>query len=277
MAITTENKLSIVAPPTAFAKAGIFLADALADSITGAWFFNQFAGETDDQAGDRCSWNWAEGASNARSARKWPGGAPDFTDGYATFPNSKPLVTDLTDFETTGGCFLTLACTADSSIGAGAQDRGFVCGTYGNSQNGGFGFEFNNWATGAARVIDFAASAPTTAVTCSVVTANNDLAKWRIWFGRTGSTLKLTNKSADGSTPDPTQVTLTGGRRKGGQRWTIGGRLTTGTNYTAATTKKIAFVLRFNSVPDTDELADLVAQAEEIALQSGITPLLTTP
>lgn len=278
MAIAVENKFEIIAPPTAFAKAGIFVADALADALDGIWFFNKFDGETDEDAAERCSWNWAEGASNSRSSRKWPGGVPVFHEGYAEAPNSKPLVTGLGDFDVSGGCILTLACTADSSVGVGGQDRAFVCGSYGNSQNGGFGFEFNSWSAGNARVIDFPTSGtPTTAVVCQVTTAVNDLAKWRHWYGRTGASLKLTNKSADGSIPDPTQVTLSGGRRKSGQRFTIFGRLTTGSNYTLTTTKKVSYVMRLREIPDSGELATLMEQADEIALSAGIIPLLTTP
>ena len=272
-----EGIFKVYAPPMAWADMGWLIMDVLKDKVSGGWFFGAFPGETDQQAGDRCSWNWAPNASNTAEDRNWINGVPNFFPNYVLATNGKPLVTRLPPWGASGGALFSLACTTDATIGLTSNDRALIAGDYSNSAGGGFGMEFSDWALGRARVIDFAVNAPTTAVTATIGTAANDLAKWRLWYGASSTELVGKNLSGDGSTPNPGAVALSGGRRQGQQAFALFGRVTTGANYTPTVTKKVSFVIRVDQVPSVGELATLNAECAVLAGEQGITPLSTAP
>ncbi|MEQ1950998.1 hypothetical protein [Mesorhizobium sp. CN2-181] len=272
-----QGKFQVYAPPLAWADMGWLILDVMKDKASGAWFFGAFPGESDQEAGDRCSWNWAPNASNTAEDRNWINGVPTFFPNYVLAQNGKPLVTRLPPWGASGGALFSLACTTDSTIGLTSNDRALIAGDYNNSNGGGFGMEFSDWANGRARVIDFAVGAPNTPVTATIGTNPNDLSKWRLWYGATSTELVGKNLSGDGSTPNPGPMALSGGRREGQQAFALFGRITTGANYTPTVTKKVSFVIRVDEVPSVNDLATLKAECEVLAGEQGVTLLSVTP
>ena len=272
--VAAIGKGQIRMPPVQYAEVGYFFLDdaisSLQPNLIGAWFFNQFTGESDEDAAFRCSQNWAPGASNQSADRSWPGGIPtSISTDYFTFTNSRPLVTRLT--LPASSTMVAIARTLDSNIGVTASDRGFVCGTYGNTINDGDFMEFSVYSTGQFRA---GASRVTGAdlLTCTAQTGSNDLDEWRMWAGVVSSTeVRAENLNpADGSTPVPAAVTLTGGHLAGTQTFTIGGRITSGANYND-NHKDIACVLLFDTDLSAGQLNSVQAQLERTMAMTSLT------
>lgn len=272
--VAAIGKGQIRMPPVQYAEVGYFFLDdaisALQPNLIGAWFFNSFAGETDEEAAFRCSQNWAPGASNQAADRSWPGGIPtSISDDYFTFTNSRPLVTRLT--LPASSTMITIARTLDSDIGVTSSDRGFICGTYGNTLNEGDAIEFSVYSTGQFRTIASRVTGAD-ALNCTAQTGSNDLDEWRMWAGVTSATdTRAENLNpADGSTPTPAAVTLTGGHLPGTQTFTIGGRVTSGVNYND-NHKDISCVLLFDIALSAGQINSIQAQLERTMAMTSLT------
>lgn len=279
MASIPLDKFQILAPPVQFAEIGIFIANAMIDSLDGAWFFNKFSGETDAEAAARCSFNWAPNAPNEEVDRQYPGGIPVFQSDFATFLNLAPLQTNLPDFPaSTGGCAFILARSKDMTLGAVSADRGNLCGCAHSNTQRGSGMQLAAASTGQVRCQSYAASAPTTVVTLACNAVVNTLDKWRIYYYHAGPTdLKMTNISGDGATPNPAAVPLNGGHIPGSAPWHIGGYAIGGTTVFNNNQKDIAFCLRFHKVPTTPEFDAIAAQCRDLMSETTIKELANIP
>ena len=251
---------------------------AMAPQLAGFWRFNRMDGETDEEAAERCSWNMAPGASNGDVDRRWPGGAPAFFPGYARFRNDRPLHSNIPDFGPAGGCLFAVARTLDTTTGSTSNHRAFIAGTYaGTTTSRGFGMEFASWPAGTVRALDYPASGAVQ--TNQATTAAADLGEWRVWYAETGrvagsnAALAIVNLvPGDGSTADPTDTSLTGGRATGAQTLAIGGRITDSTgNYVAEVHKDIAFLAAFAGLPDLTQRAAIAAQLVVAASRASLT------
>lgn len=276
------DRFQILAPPSQFADLGIFIANAMQSSLEGAWFFNKFSGEADADAKVRCSYNWAPGAANGQAARTWNAGPvePTFFTDYATIPNLSGLKTGLPDFGAGGGCVFALARCDFATVGSPTTSRANICGAQGNAgATRGWGMQFAASSTGTCRATDYATAAPTTPVNNQLTTAANDLNKWRLFFGRTGTALKMTNVApADGSAPDPVESPLASGRVLGTLNFVVGGYPTgAGAGTFDDIKKQIAFCLRFKAVPTASEYAAIVAQCNDLRSETGIVYGAATP
>jgi hypothetical protein len=277
--MTAIMKVRYPSDPT-YAYPGNFTAAVLNDNCVGAWIFAKKSGETDAQAAKRCSWNRAKGAVNLASYRRWPGGPPAFGTNYATFREDRPLVTGVPDFGANGGCFFAICRCDDDTVGASSVDRAFVVGNYAGNNNLGFGFEYASDTSSTARVLDYNAARAIQSNQMDFGVTVNDFEKIRIIYGETGRVsggnqlLAAVNLSGDGTTPDPGDTTLVGGRSVGSQTFSIGGRIEDSTTfYTPSVTKDIAVILLFNALPDATQRALLLTQMESIASLMSITLL----
>lgn len=267
-----------------YAYPGTFTATALPDNCVGFWLFGKLPGETNAQAASRCAWNRAAGASNSLAIRRrwWPGGFPVFGANYATFREDTPLVTGVLDFGANGGCVFVIARCDDDTVGSSGLHRGFMVGSYGGNTNRGFGMEFADDASSTARVQDYDSAGSIQTNQIDLGTSINDFEKIRLYYGETGRVsggnklLAMVNLSGDGTIPDPTDTTLTGGRKVGSQNFSIGGRIEDSTTrYEGSITKDIAVVAIFNALPTTPERDALQAQMLAVASDMNITMLAT--
>lgn len=273
----TQNVI-IRKPDLEYAYPGLITPAALTAGLIGAWMFNLKSGESQDAAAERCSYNRAAGASNAFIDRTYPGDKPTFFTNYARFRNDQLLKTNIPDWGSAGGCAFMVARTQDTNVGTSSPNRAPIIGTYGGNTNFGVEFQFSVYSGGTARAIDYNASG--TIATNQLTTAANDLGKWRLYYLESGrasggdALLGAENLNpADGSVPNPTPTTLTGGRSNAAsQTFTIGGRISdSGSNYTASIEKDIAFILLFDDLPDTTEKTAIKQQCERICTRIGIT------
>lgn len=267
-------------PDLQYAHPGIITPAALAANFKIGLLFNKKSGESQADAAQRGSYNKAPNAPNGSIDRQWPGGLPTFNTAYARFREDAPLLTNIADWGTGGGCFFIVARTLDTTVGATSADRAHIVGSYGDSADFGMNLEFSAWSTGQARAIDY--NAASSIQTNTVVTAATDLGKWRIWYAESGrvsgsdALLAAMNLTGDGSAPDPTDTTLTGGRKAGTQTITVGGRIGS-VVYTPAVHKDISLVFGFNALPSSDQRLAIAAQIAAIAALQGITLGTTTP
>lgn len=271
-------------PELQFAHPGLFfpkptITTLTASSLRWALWFNKKSGESNEAAAMRGSFNKKEGAANNDIDRRWPGGFPAFEENYARFTEATPLVTNIPDFGSGGGCFFTVCRTQDTTI-TGSPAIGFVHGTYGGNTNKGFGFEFNSVTSSVARVVDYPASGSVVTNQIDMGTGGaTDMEKWRIYYGETGRVsggnqllAAMNLNPGDGTTPDPTDTTITGGRAVGAQTWSFGGRVGDGgTSYTGTIHKDIAVTFGFAALPSTDERAAFAAQVAAFCARVGIT------
>lgn len=271
--VAAIGKGQIRMPPVQYAEVGVFFLDdaisALQPNLIGAWFFNQFSGETDEEAAFRCSQNWAPGASNQAADRSYTNGIPTtIAADYFRFENNSPLVTRLT--LPASSTMVTIARTMDTTIGNSANDRGFICGTFGNAANEGDAIQFQNATTGQFGVIASEVTGAS-AVTTVALTGTNDLDEWRMWAGTISATTAFAENlnPADGSTPTASTV-LTGGHLPGSQTFTIGGRVTSGANYNN-NHKDIACILLFDTDLSAGQLNSVQAQLERTMAMTGLT------
>lgn len=272
--VAALGKAQILLPPVQYAEVGYFILDdtlaAVRDNLIGAWFFNQYSGESDEDAAFRCSQNWAPGANNQSADRSWVNGIPTTIEAdYFRFANSTPLITRLT--LPASSTMVAIARTLDSNIDP-TNGRGFICGTFGNTLNDGDCIEFSVWTTGQFRVLGSRLS-DSAAQSSTAQTGTNNLDKWRMWAGRVSTTeLKAENLNpADGSTPVSTPLTLTGGHLAGTQTFTIGGRVTSGVNYGDTIHKDIACVLLFDTDLTDGQLNSVQAQLERTMAMTSLT------
>jgi hypothetical protein len=264
-----------------YAFPGGFEPAALAEDCV--WFsaFGKKPGETTAQAARRSSWNRAPGAANSLPLHHlWPGGYPTFGANYAEFREDTPLVTDIVDFGSAGGCIFVICNCDDDTVGSDASHRAFIAGTFGGATNLGFGLEYASDAASTARATDYQANRSIQPNQMDFGVSTSDFEKIRLLYAETGRVsggdqkLAAVNLSGDGTTPAPTPTTLTGGRATGSQRFSIGGRISdTGTGYTAAITKRIAAILIFGALPNLTERGDIAAQMRAIMTAMAITEL----
>lgn len=268
---------------------GVYRPAALASNCVGHFIFAKTVGETNADAGKRCWYNRAPGASNSNSIwrRAWPGGYPTFGTNYALFREDSPLLTGVPDFGPDGGCVFAVSRCDDDTVGVdsppgtGSSRRASIVGTFGGNTNRGFNMEYASDVTSTARVVDYRASDNTSdANQIDLGAATSDLEKIRVLYGETGRVsggnqlLAMVNLSGDGTTPDPADTTLTSGRSPGSQNFSIGGRISDSlVGYIGSTTKEIAIVSIFNALPTGGERASLYAQHQEIMDMMSITEL----
>lgn len=272
--VAAIGKGQIRMPPVQYAEVGVFFLDdaisSLQPNLIGAWFFNKFSGESNEDAAFRCSQNWAPGASNQAADRSWVNGIPSTINAdYFRFTNlTSPLVTRLT--LPASSTMVTIARTMDTTIGNTSNDRGFICGTFGNTANDGDAIYFQNATTGQFACIGSRLS-DSTPVLATALTGTNDLDEWRMWAGTVSATdIYAENLNpADGSTPTATNA-LAGGHQAGTQTFTIGGRITSGANYND-NHKDIACVLVFNIALSAGQLNSVQAQLERTMAMGGLT------
>lgn len=266
-------------PPFYLATRGIFKPAALADDCTGAFWFTKKSAESQESAAQRGTYNKAIGASNAASDRRQPGGIAEYFTNYARFQEATPILTNIPDFGSTGGCVFVVARTEDDTIGATSSDRAFVVGNYGGNTNHGFGFEFNSDISSVARALDYPGTGSVQVNQIDMGSSTDDLEKWRLYYAETGRVsggdklLSAVNLNpGDGTIPDPTDTTLTSGRTNGSQTFTIGGRISdSSTIYTPTCHKDIALVLIFHALPTTEQRNLIKSQCELFCTLVGIT------
>lgn len=264
------GKAEIRLPPINYAEVGYLFADVLQANLIGGWYFNQYSGESDEDAAFRCSQNWAPGASNQLADRVYPIAIPtQINANYFRFNNLTPLVTRIT--LTGDSTMIAIARTTDTTIGNTGSDRGFICGTLGNTANDGDCLQFTNATSGQVSAIasDIATDS---SKSCVAITGTNDLDKWRIWAAVVSSTTvqAFNLDPADGSTPSPAATPLVSGHKAGTQTFTIGGRITSGVNYND-NHKDIAAVMLFDTAASGGQLTTLATQLARTALIESLT------
>lgn len=274
------DKFQILAPPSAYAALGIFIANAMADALQGAWFFNKAPGETDADAADRCSFDWTPGSANQASDRNWggAGGKPQFFTDYALARNDQCLITRRPDFTAaTGGCTFALVRTEDTNTGVTSPQRGGIVGNNWTSAGGGYYQELSAWSNGSVRTVVMGGSPPTVAL-CMGTSDLGGIQKWKLYFGRVSPThVKTTILSGTAGVPNPTEVALPGGFYVPSVNPCVLLGKAPGSNYDMAITKRVAFVLRFGRVPTTQEYDAIAAQCRDIISETGIIEMAVTP